>query len=960
VKTSRDSSGVPTSFVYDVLGRPVYSKPSSSASTRTTYELPTLANPGQEPRITMFECPFAGECTSSQRLSWQRSTFDGLGRKVREGREIADADPAVPIARTFTYNAMGWTTGESLWGDGDSTTFLHDRFGRVVEVDPADTSLAKTLFVYEGDRQIERTDSVSTLPGEEPSRQRVCRRERYDAFGRLVSVAEDLPSNGLGECSAATGLLTTYSYDEADRLVHVCGRGGTGGCVQERSFTYDNRGFLASEQHPEIGPSGNGTSFYTYDASGNVLSKTIAGSSDFSLRYRYDPANRLIGIDEVVDPSPLEVRPLKEFHYARSNAGPDLRAGKLVTSKRTNWVDPIIPLFGGEGSIPIAITQSYRYEGRDGRISARQTRATVGVGHYAFLTELEWTRQGNLDLLRYPRCLHGGCVGDDPPREVDFRYVRGFLTSVAGYAPSLSYQLGGMLHQVAHANGVTETIATKPGFPMQRPHQITTTGVASGNNWSSGTYLYDGAGNVKRIGSQRYQYDRMSRLVEGEVLVGAQEKTQSLAYDAFGNILSLTTDGSFQSNPTSNSTNRLTSAAYDAGGNLTDITLSGETYEYTYDPLNMMKYLQSDTGQARVFLYDAEDERIMTFDCAFVDGDCAVHAQQTTTIRGLDGKVLRIYNQPFGGAWNWERDYVYRDGQLLASVEPAAGGGEDTVHFHLDHLGSPRQITDELGVETGFHTYYPFGAEATDPSQDDVELKFTGHERDANGSSGPGMLDYMHARHCAAGLGRFLSTDTVGSVRPENPQSWNRYVYGLNNPVRFVDPDGQVVESGWDILNVGIGVGSLISNIAAGNVPGALLDAGGLILDVGATAVPGVPGGVSSVIKARRLAANAKFGRAFEKAVLNALDLSKNTKKVESITGIKQYRIPDAFANGILLEIKGVKKLDFTSQVKDLLSAAKKDQRKLVFAVTRDTKISKTLEALVESGDVFIIYFAAK
>jgi hypothetical protein len=69
-----------------------------------------------------------------------------------------------------------------------------------------------------------------------------------------------------------------------------------------------------------------------------------------------------------------------------------------------------------------------------------------------------------------------------------------------------------------------------------------------------------------------------------------------------------------------------------------------------------MKYLQSDTGQARVFLYDADDERIMTFDCAFVDGDCAVPAQQTTTIRGLDGKVLRIYNQPFGGAWNWERD----------------------------------------------------------------------------------------------------------------------------------------------------------------------------------------------------------------------------------------------------------------------------------------------------------------
>jgi RHS repeat-associated protein len=184
-------------------------------------------------------------------------------------------------------------------------------------------------------------------------------------------------------------------------------------------------------------------------------------------------------------------------------------------------------------------------------------------------------------------------------------------------------------------------------------------------------------------------------------------------------------------------------------------------------------------------------ERIMTFDCAFVDGDCAVHAQQTTTIRDLDGKVLRIYNQPFGGAWNWERDYVYRDGQLLASVEPAAGGGEDTVHFHLDHLGSPRQITDELGVETGFHTYYPFGEEATVPSQDDVELKFTGHERDANGG-GAGVLDYMHARYCSPGTGRFFSTDPIMGTA-EQPQRWNRYSYTLNNPLLYTDPTGQVV-----------------------------------------------------------------------------------------------------------------------------------------------------------------------
>jgi RHS repeat-associated protein len=184
----------------------------------------------------------------------------------------------------------------------------------------------------------------------------------------------------------------------------------------------------------------------------------------------------------------------------------------------------------------------------------------------------------------------------------------------------------------------------------------------------------------------------------------------------------------------------------------------------------------------------------MTFDCAFVDGDCATEPQLSTTIRGLDGKVLRIYNQPFGGAWDWERDYVYRDGQLLASVETAAGGGEDTVHFHLDHLGSPRQVTDEFGAQAAFHTYYPFGEEATDPSQDDVELRFTGHERDDNGG-GAGVLDYldyMHARYCAPKLGRFLSPDPIGAG-PNRPQGWNRYAYALDNPLKWVDPAGETV-----------------------------------------------------------------------------------------------------------------------------------------------------------------------
>jgi RHS repeat-associated protein len=54
-------------------------------------------------------------------------------------------------------------------------------------------------------------------------------------------------------------------------------------------------------------------------------------------------------------------------------------------------------------------------------------------------------------------------------------------------------------------------------------------------------------------------------------------------------------------------------------------------------------------------------------------------------------------------------------------------------------------------------------------------------------------LDYFGARYYASAQGRFTSVDPLGaSGRPGNPQSFNRYSYTLNNPLRFVDPTGLI------------------------------------------------------------------------------------------------------------------------------------------------------------------------
>src|SRR5205823_3066557 len=119
-----------------------------------------------------------------------------------------------------------------------------------------------------------------------------------------------------------------------------------------------------------------------------------------------------------------------------------------------------------------------------------------------------------------------------------------------------------------------------------------------------------------------------------------------------------------------------------------------------------------------------------------------------------------------------------------------------TEHFHLDHLGTPRLVTNANGGKIGYHAYYPFGGEIDlNPFEaPENKLKFTAHARDT-GRNGGISLDYMHARSYSADVGRFLSIDPVLDAKNaiHNPQQWNRYSYVYNNPLNWTDPTGSQV-----------------------------------------------------------------------------------------------------------------------------------------------------------------------
>lgn len=118
-----------------------------------------------------------------------------------------------------------------------------------------------------------------------------------------------------------------------------------------------------------------------------------------------------------------------------------------------------------------------------------------------------------------------------------------------------------------------------------------------------------------------------------------------------------------------------------------------------------------------------------------------------------------------------------------------------------DQLGTPRMTIDESGGLANIkrHDYLPFGEElpaATGlrttaqgySTGDGVRQQFTAKERDVETS-----LDYFGARYFASYQGRFTSIDPIfSSGKPVQPQSWNRYSYCINQPLKYTDPKGLI------------------------------------------------------------------------------------------------------------------------------------------------------------------------
>jgi RHS repeat-associated protein len=125
--------------------------------------------------------------------------------------------------------------------------------------------------------------------------------------------------------------------------------------------------------------------------------------------------------------------------------------------------------------------------------------------------------------------------------------------------------------------------------------------------------------------------------------------------------------------------------------------------------------------------------------------------------------------------------FVYGPGMDRPMAQSVGGV---TSYFIADHLGSIVRATDSLGTPTLTREYDPWGSLLQGSTTSGYA--FTGREWDSETS-----LYYYRARYYDARVGRFLTSDPIGSDGTESA-----YRYVGNRPTVYVDPSGLIK---WDV-----------------------------------------------------------------------------------------------------------------------------------------------------------------
>jgi RHS repeat-associated protein len=748
-------------------------------------------------------CGASDEATTS-RLRYWTTANDPAGSKV-----VTVTRPAIGSSTWVYADALGHeleTKGRGFTGDFIRSTSSYDVLGRL-------SSSTKAHFLG--------APAFATTP-------------HYDKYGRVDSVTQDLGSID-GTSAVAQGYATT-TYQGSTVTTD-----NTIGGVQHQHFRSEEKNGLGKVSY--VQDANGGTIRYTYDPDGNLTQTedndhnhvTIqydllgrkSSSQDPDLgtwRYFYNAFGDLIvQIDGNEQPTIMTYDRLGRLRSKTDANGRaewlyDVATGAGIGKLAAKVSAPDARLVGG-CSVPYPIASdghraaSWFAYNAAGNVQD-EYQCTDGE---VFRTSYEYDQFGRKKSVTYPEVKSERLT-------ITYHYTQlGFLHYVAGdvadsvYWQALSYNALGQVEGEVSRNGVqtTSTRNASTGWLMASFSIAQADGDKKIQDWK---YHYDEAGNLTWRGrsdaispahsAETFAYDSLDRILSSTVTIdaygqtSAYDATQEFTYDKLGNFL--TKDGrTYQYAGCGGRPHAVCSVdngpsyTYDANGNM----IGGGGRTVTYTPSNKPRQMTSATGDAIDFMYGPDDHRVVQN----VAAQGGVSPARTIYV-GLGATGQSLYERTTSGGKVEHTQFLYAGGTpfaLRVIEEEGSIVSEPAMKFYsFDHLGSVTAMSDAWGqvvtAEWGgpdatVFGYDPWGARRNpdghpaDPAtfhQQTGHREFTGHETIPT----IGLVN-MNGRVYDPVLGRFLSADPHVQFVADL-QSYNRYAYGSNNPLRYTDPTG--------------------------------------------------------------------------------------------------------------------------------------------------------------------------
>ena len=834
-------------------------------------------------------------------------------------RLLTETVSATGVHTSYGYDAYGNSTSASISGSGNS---------RVIRSDTTYTSDGNmTASVTAGDRNTVTyaNDTDRSLVNSVTDAKGVATGYSYDSMRRLLATA-------CGDAAVTNG----YTDDLLSSLSHT----NTSGKTTTYSFVYG-----AADLQTAVNIGSRNLVSNAYNSGTWTLSSQTYGNGDY-WKYFYDNMDTLTSrFTNCSDTEGIG------FYYTYNGKGKLVR----IEMKSVTIADGAVT--GGT----LLSSENYLYDGSD-----RLIRVVETDGDNVVLHDFSWTYDAKDNVTALTESIGGKSFSytyayDDDSRPTTFGY--GDVTK------QITYDGHGRSSGTTVKNGSRTVLGTGYAY-RDVDSTYTTTQVKSVTNSYGGktanfNYTYDASGNITSIsGAQAvtYEYDDLGQLVwEKNATAG---KAWNYTYDNGGNILSRT-EYACSGNGTVSGSGTTTSYTYgDAewGDLLTAYNGEEITYDGIGNPLSYRGWTMSWQGGRRLAGMTKGSDTL-----SFAYNESGLRTSKT--VNGVAHSYVWQGSKLAADITDAYALYFHYDstGDVIGFTRTASGA--DAEYFYVKNLqGDILKVITATGTEAATYTYDAWGKLLTSSGDlaDINPLRYRGYFYDTETG-----LYYLQSRYYDPEVGRWINIDNVEYLGTEDELiSYNLFTYCLNNPVNRTDENGNLSLPNWAKVAIGAVAlaGAVALTVATGG--GAAAVAVGVAKVVGSVALStAVSAGVGYLQNGKQGAIDgacngfmfgslsALGGAAFKYVkVRSATTGSPNSmgQAGERMAGIDQSakqsiqvngrtRIPDALTETTLTEVKNVKYISNTQQLRDFATYANATGRSLELWVRPTTRVARTV-----------------